>query len=148
MHGEGTGLAQMRCPSHDNCIMMSSPCDQEPAVLACLCTGQSHHWGDSLLCQGCWVTPTCLRRAGASLLPLLCPFSILPQGWGTPDSESQALMLTAALLLPHRPAQNDGRLHGHGGGHHPLRLDHRCAGLLLGPRPYAVCGRASLPHGR
>lgn len=57
-------------------------------------------------------------------------------------------MLTLALLLLHRPTQNDGRLHGHGGGHHPLRLDHRRAGLLLGPRPYAVRGGAALPHGR
>lgn len=65
-----------------------------------------------------------------------------------PDPELQAPVLTVAVLLPHRPAQDDGRLHGHGRGHHPLRLDHWRAGLLLGPRPYAVCGRAALPHGR
>ena len=87
--------------------------------------------------------PTCLQRA-----PVV-PYPLPPaQGWGAPDPEFQALMLTGTHLFPHRPAQDDSRLHGHGGGHHPLRLDHWRAGLLLGPRPYAVCGWAALPHGR
>lgn len=46
-----------------------------------------------------------------------------------------------------RSAEDDGRVHGNGGGHHSLRLDHWDAGMLLGPRPHAICGRTALPHG-
>ena len=92
------------------------------------------------------------RKLSCANLSAKGPCGALPlppaQGWGAPDPAFQALMLTGTRLLPCRPAQDDGRLHGHGGGHHPLRLDCRRAGLLLGPRPYAVCGRAALPHGR
>lgn len=56
------------------------------------------------------------------------------------------LMVFNALCL--RPATDDGRVHGHGRGHHPVRVDHRGAGLLLGSRPHAVCSRSALPYGR
>lgn len=59
-----------------------------------------------------------------------------------------ALNLNLLLSSLLRLAADDGGLHGHGRGHHPLRLDHRPAGLLLGPGPHAVCGGASVPHGR
>lgn len=56
---------------------------------------------------------------------------------------------TQFLLLSFlRLAANDSWFHGHGRGHHPVRLGHRFAGLLLGPRPHAVCGRPPLPNGR
>lgn len=92
--------------------------------------------------------PASLRGTGWLPAPAVRALSPLPGVGVHPDPEFQALMVTVSLLLPHRPAQDDGRLHGHGGGHHPFRLDHRRAGLLLGPRPYAVRGRAALPHGR
>lgn len=47
-----------------------------------------------------------------------------------------------------RPAEDDSGLHWHGSVHHPVWVDHWCAGLLQTAGAHAVCGWAALPNGR
>lgn len=47
-----------------------------------------------------------------------------------------------------RLAPDDSGLHGHGSVHHPVWLDDRTAGLLLGSGPHALRGWPAFPNGR
>nr|XP_023668527.1 transmembrane protein 178B-like isoform X1 [Paramormyrops kingsleyae] len=63
-----------------------------------------------------------------------------------------AVPVPPSLIVLHsgghsEPAADDSRIHGHGGGHYPLRMAGGVVGGLLGSGSHAVCGWTALPHG-
>jgi len=68
-----------------------------------------------------------------------CPVWVLP---------SSFLLSCFSPFCFLRSAEDDSWLHWHGSLHHPVWVDHWCAGLLQAAGAHAVRGWAALPNGR